>query len=459
MGQREAIILNSLHLLSLLLLSLLLGALALPGCTATHAARGGSRADGDTIAQARPMVRWLRIHGAASEASAPVLRIGSGDPGRLAVGATALTIELDLQSEHYPNLELRLVHCDRNWEPTENIFVQDFMRLRSHDWDIRPTIAGTRHYNYSASITFPRSDGMLRIQHSGNYIARILDVYDDEVVVAETRFFVAEARADVELQSYGDFFDSPLTDVIQKGMRIRVEARPDVELFSNQINGIHLYRWGVWSRPAVASPDRMFDDPPATGVKARWESFLGGMGVAEFFNIPSGNEHRILDLTDIAIYPSLGQVLTTPLSDLPRQGFLEFDNNGVAETRFVSSRDEDYVPFEFRLDLSGRAAKEDIFVVGTFNDWLPAPEWKMVYDEASRMYIARGLIRRARHEYQYVAGTWDAASGILYDEDASLIEGNTTQAVHPYMALVYYRDLGAGGYDRIIGAGMGWTGR
>jgi hypothetical protein len=442
----------------LLLPILALAVLALPGCTASHASSGGAR-DDSVAAPVRPSVRWLRIYGSASEASAPVLRIGGGDASRLVVGATSLTIDIDLQSENYPNLELRLVHCDRNWHPTENIFVQDFMRLRSHDWDIRPTIAGTRHYNYSASITFPRSDGMLRIQHSGNYIARILDVYDEEVVVAETRFFVAEARSDVTVRTYGDYFDSPMTDVIQKGVRIRVEAQPDVDLFSNQINGIHLYRWGEWLRPAVASPDAMYDDPPASGTKARWESFLGGSGVAEFYNIASGNEHRILDLTDIALFPSLGQVLTTPLSDLPRQGFLEYDNNGVAETRFVSSRDEDYVPFEFRLDLTGRAAKEDIFVVGTFNDWLPKAEWQMRYDEESRMYIARGLLRRARHEYQYVAGTWDAGSGVLIAEDASLIEGNTSQSVHPYLALVYYRDLSSGGYDRIIGAGMGWTGR
>ena len=60
--------------------------------------------------------------------------------------------------------------------------------------------------------------------------------------------------------------------------------------------------------------------------------------IAEFYNIASGNEHRILDLTDITLFPALGQVLTTPLSDLPRQGFVEYDNNGVAESRFVSSR-------------------------------------------------------------------------------------------------------------------------
>ena len=437
--------------------ALLLGAVVFEGCSAMRAS-SGTRADSARDAVARPVVRWLRVYGTGNEANAPLLRLGSSSE-RQTVGSTSLTLEMDLLSEHYPNLELRLIHCDRNWEPTENIFVQDFMRLRSHDFDIRPAAAGTRHYNYSASITFPQAAGMLRIQHSGNYIARILDTYEDELVVAETRFFVAEARADVELHTYSDFFDSPMTSAIQKGMRIRVEARPDVDLFTSQINAISLYRWGAWLRPIIASGDKLFDEQPEVGVRSRWESFLGGMGVAEFYNIPSGNEHRLLDLTDIALFPSLGSVLTLPLSDLPRQGFDEFDNNGVAETRFVSMRDEDYVYFEFRLDLSGRAAKEDIFVVGTFNDWMPRPEWQMQYDPDSRMYICRGLLRRARHEYHYVAGSWDADRQVLRNEDASLIEGNTSQSTHPYLGLVYYRDLGSGGYDRIIGTGIGWTTR
>ncbi|MBC8144482.1 MAG: DUF5103 domain-containing protein [bacterium] len=430
---------------------------ALLSCSAARASSGGT-SDSANRPATPPIVRWLRIYGTGNEGNAPVLRLG-GQASRLNVGSTSITLELDMFSANYPNLELRLIHCDRNWIPTENIFVQDFIRLKSHDFEIRPAMAGVRTYNYSASIVFPRPDGMLRIQHSGNYLAQIIDMYDDEVLVAETRFFVAEARADVELHTYSDFFDSPLTSVIQKGLRIRVEARPDVDLFATQINAIHLYKWGEWWRPIIASSETSFDDPPKFGVRARWESFLGGMGIAEFFNIPTGNEHRLLDLTDISLYPTLGNVVTTPLSDLPRQSFAEFDNNGVAQTRFVSMRDEDYVYFEFRLDLSGRAAKEDIFVVGTFNDWKPRPEWQMTYDDVSRMYIARGLLRRARHEYQYVAGSWDADRGFLRDEDASLTEGNTSQSTHPYMALVFYRDIGSGGYDRIVGATMGWSGR
>jgi hypothetical protein len=83
----------------------------------------------------------------------------------------------------------------------------------------------------------------------------------------------------------------------------------------------------------------------------------------------------------------------------------------------------------------------------------------MTYDPVAKMYVARGLLRRARHEYEYVAGDWDADRNVLRDADASLTEGNTSQSSHPYLALVYYRDTGSGGYDRIIGAGLGWTSR
>jgi hypothetical protein len=147
-------------------------------------------------------------------------------------------------------------------------------------------------------------------------------------------------------------------------------------------------------------------------------------------------------------------VLTTPLSDIPRSDFTQYDNNGIPPERFVPLSDADYVYFEFRLDLRGAIVKEDIFVVGTFNNWIPTREWQLHYDKASGFYIVRGLIRRAFHEYEYVAGYWDVDTGKLRGADPTLLEGNITNASLPYYAFIYYHDTSVGGYDRIIGAGV-----
>jgi hypothetical protein len=127
----------------------------------------------------------------------------------------------------------------------------------------------------------------------------------------------------------------------------------------------------------------------------------------------------------------------------------------MAISRFVPLRDAEYVYFEFRLELKGTEVKQDLAVVGTFNDWQPTREWRMYYDQQTGFYIARGWVKRALHEYQYVAGTWDEDAGILRDADATLLEGNSSMSTQRFLAFVYYRESTAGGYDRVIGAGSG----
>jgi hypothetical protein len=282
-----------------------------------------------------------------------------------------------------------------------------------------------------------------------------VDYYDNDKVLAEARFIAVEPKSDVTIDVYQDFYQSAQTDVIQHGLKVRVESEMPVDLFSTQISGIHLYRNAEWWKPMIATQDNARQNYSDGEVWTDWSGYLGTRSVAEFRNLPSGNEHRLLDLSDISLYPATGGILTTPLSDLPRSGFPGYDNNGKPISRFVPLRDAEYVYFEFRLDLKGTEVKQDLAVVGTFNNWKPTREWRMLYDEQSGFYIARGWIRRAHHEYQYVSGTWDEDAGILRGADATLLEGNATMATSIFYAFVYYREPSAGGYDRVIGAGTG----
>ncbi len=419
----------------------------------------------DTVAAARnepeefTRVRWLRIHGIGDETSPPILRIPiKGEPAST-IGSNALTIEFDMQADRLPNLTLILVHCDRNWTPTENVFVQDPIKLRSSDFEISRSPVGVRGYDYSCSISFPSSESTIKVEYSGNYIARIVDYYDNKRVLAETRFFAVEPKGPVGVGVGSGFYESAQTSVLQNGVNIRVEALVSDDLFASQIRQISLYESGMWDRPMIAS-DEVSGQPRKAGEYwSIWSSFFGGKAIAQFNNIPSGNEHRLLDLTDLALFPSTANgVTTTPLSDLPRQGYSELDHGGTAVYRFVPLSEAEYVYFEFRLDLKGYQVHEDICVVGTFNNWTPTRDWRMVYDKASGNYIARGWIKRALHEYQYVSGRWDEDEGVLANADPTLIEGNVSSTSHPYYALTYYRETTGGGYDRIIGVGGVLTG-
>jgi hypothetical protein len=428
------------------------------GCISLQRSSSGSAANDSTDTHEKiTRVRWVRIHGAENEAAPPIMRL-PGSKGANGIGSTALTLTCDLVSEGIPNLVLTLVHCDHNWQPTASIFVQDVMHLRTADLDISRSPMGVRQYDYTVSATFPRADASLRIQYSGNYLARLVDYYDNARVLAEARFFVVDSKAAVDVAIYSDLYQSAQTEVIQRGLKVQVGAETATDLFSSQVNAIALYHSGEWMRPMLATAENFMAENKPGEAWARWSSYVGGRALAEFGNLPSGNEHRLLDLTDLGLFPPTNGIVTTPLSDLPRREFYQYDNNGVAITRLIPSQDQDYVTFEFRLNLGGSEVKQDICVVGTFNNWTPSAEWRMSFDRRSGLYIVRGLIRRALHEYEYVSGDWDEDAQTLRHADASLIEGNSTMTSDPYYAFVYYRDPTAGGYDRIIGGGIGWSG-
>lgn len=421
--------------------------------------RLSARAGSDSLDVRVSRVMNLQIHGYGDVSSAPIMRIAK-DKGQAAtgIGSDQLTIRFDMQSDVPPNVMLQLVHCDHNWVPTQNIFIQDPIRLQTTNLFVERSPIGATHYDYMLSVTFPSAEDRIAIEVSGNYLARIVDYYDRSNILAEGRFFVVQPEAAVDVSIYSDFYESAQTEVVQHGLKVRVEAQPSFDLFGGELTGVDVYRKGAWYSPIVANY-QTFEYEKVPGVPwIEWYPSFSGKTIAVYSNLPAGNEHRLLNLTDLLYYPSTGAVLSTPLSDLPRRDFGLYDNNGVRPEWYVPLSDADYVDFEFRLDLKGYSVKEDIFVIGTFNDWLVKPEWQLHYDSTSGFYTARGVIPRAYHEYEYVSGKWDPDLGILLNADATLLEGNITAASHPFYAFVYYRDISSGGYDRIIGAAVDISG-
>ena len=443
---------------ALSLLSLLCGlAVLISGCVPPGGMRRTTGAAADDTSSTPDLVRVFgaRIHAAGNESSPPILRLA--EPGKPSTGE-GLTLTFEMVSPTMPSPTLILVHCDALWRPTESIFVQDNFRLRSSDFKIERSPISARFYDYRVSITFPAPDLRIEILHSGNYLARVVDYYDNTRILSESRFFVIEQKSQVDMDVYSDFFESAQTKVLNHGLKVRVEVQPSGDLFAAQPKGIHLYRSGEWYTPIIAGNESLTEEYTFGDPQTTWSAFFGGKAIAQFANIPAGNEHRLLDLTDILQYPPTNNALSTALSDLPRSGSAAPDNNGVIASRFVSTTDDDYVVFEFRLDLAGYQSKQDIFVVGTFNDWKPTPEWQLHFDEASGFYIARGLIRRAFHEYEYLSGEWDDDAGVLRHADPTLLEGNSTYATSLFYSFVYYHDPTSGGYDRLIGVGAAWSG-
>lgn len=406
-------------------------------------------------------VVWAWIHGSETMSTPPIIRVkspdGTGSAGGF--GSNSLTINCDIVADAQPSLALVLIHCDRDWKPTQSVFIQEQNRLTASDFVVEYAPIGVQNYDYSASITFPSTSNTIDIRHSGNYLARVVDLFDQKKVLAELRFFAVESSAGVSVRSYSDFFTSAWTEKVQDGLKVRVEVVPGFQLFSTQVTGVTLYEQGKWLKPMVADDDSKRRSVERGEYRATWSPFYGGKIVAEFWNLPAGNEYRLLDLSDLVDYPSIGGVQTTRLSDQPRFGsFSEQDNNGLLEFPYVPPQDDDLVYFEFRLDLDGEEVYDDMAVVGAFNDWIPTWEWRLVYNPETGLYTARGWLKRALHQYEYVSGRWNVDNGRLEQAEGTLIEGNNVYTSKTFYALAYYRDQTALSYDRIIGVGSTLTG-
>ncbi len=143
------------------------------------------------------------------------------------------------------------------------------------------------------------------------------------------------------------------------------------------------------------------------------------------------------------------------MSDIRRRGsYFEPHDDGALITTYVPASYDDYIYLEFVLDPEGWQTTEEVFLVGSFNNWQPSKDWQMFYDENERLYKLRQWIRRARHNYLYATGKLDDQGNVVhisYDE----FEGNTVTSSQTFLSFVYYRNPGFGGFDEIVGLAIG----
>ena len=108
----------------------------------------------------------------------------------------------------------------------------------------------------------------------------------------------------------------------------------------------------------------------------------------------------------------------------------------------------DYSWVYFTLSANPFINGKDIYVVGMFNNYNIAPEFKMEYNADSGFFEKAILLKQGFVNYQYVIA--DKNGKIDYE---NAIDGNFYQTENNYFVLVYYRGNNDR-YDRIIGKGL-----
>jgi hypothetical protein len=350
-----------------------------------------------------------------------------------------VTIEFDLDSTQPEDFRVKFYHCDKDWNTTENQFINDEMRNSTKfpiPYEVAPL--GVRFYRFHYTLRVPGFAGVEKFPYSGNYRFEIWDK-EQESLLAKGKFFVAENSVPCLMSVGNRYLQSegiPLNQV--NVVQLEVTIPDDVAALNDRIIANFVRTADVYKNREVGSPYRVDvdDDNPDT--------FVDGLGTDKLKFIiddfQPGNEYRHLDLTDVDFYPPETISRNRNGADLSRMFHQGAPDNNGASVVLTDSRYSDYIKFQFELDRES----DDIgpvYVVGDFNGWTPSDAWKMSYDATTQRYKLQAEFRRGIYDYQYVCRRTDWRG----------VEGNDWRTVNQLTALLYYHDVRLGGFDRIVG--------
>jgi hypothetical protein len=403
------------------------------------------------------IMRGVEVYGREKENEFPIIvRDSVNAEGKGAGGESYITIQFDAVTSDPTGIRIRFFHCNRNWEPDNNLFVQDQFHNTSHLLNYEPSPNGVHGYTYRFVNHFPDRDDIVRFEYSGNWIFRIMDNSGDSVFY-EGRFFVVDRLVPVKIAVANDYVTANVSPMNQAhAVTVQVQLHDETE-------GLYFTTVDVYQNRRFRAPFRIdaMDRDSYTFVEGI------GRGYREFSirNILPGNEYRTFDFGDANRYPNGTPVRSLEGADQVRLYWRTGpDRDGTAGLNRYTGINSDYLDVVFRLDMTetdrrnATTGGRGIFLVGPFNDWDPMREDLLAYDEQERSLVAKEYLRRGIYDYQYVTGIWNEDSGVVEQQDWTALEGNDWRTTNTYVAMVYYNEPRFGGFDRIVGMARGASG-
>ena len=397
------------------------------------------------------VVRGLSVYGQYGEDEVPVIVRDS--TGQSKAASQFITIQFDVQGKEPPQLKIRFLHCNRDWVPDRNLFVQDEVHNTSFILDYLSSPNGVEYYSYRYKNRFPDGDDIVRFNYSGNWIFQLMDK-EEKNVFGGGRFFVVDDVSRVAVAVTNEY----LTDAVSPLNQVH-KVNVNVQL-PNEVEGYFYTTVDVYQNWRFFNPYRIDvnDRDPYTTV----EGFNLGYRTFTIRNLLPGNEYRTLDISNTTRYPNRSVVRLVEGADQPRPYWRTGeDRNGTAQLNSFTGLNSDYLEVLFRLDLSSLnlqrvlAGNAGVYVASPFNQWNPTAKDRLEYDNLERCYVVRKLLRRGIYDYQYITGNWDEDVQDVANQDWISLEGNDWRTTDTYYTMIYYNDARFGGFDRIVGFGVG----
>ena len=340
------------------------------------------------------------------------------------------------------NYYYEITHCDYNWIPSE-IPKQEYLKGLDNQRIIDYTNSFNTLQIYSHyQLNIPNQFTQLLL--SGNYMIKILN--DDREVVFSRKFIVYEDLASVRLQ-------------IKRGRNLStIESKQNLD-FSILSKGVP-FQDPIKNIKVLLLQNRQFN----TGIQNIAPQYTIGNELVYKYDRETqfwgGNEFRFFDnkeiraaTNNVARISSNGTIyngyLFTDQARANQPYSFTLDVNGNFVVRNLTSNnpkiEADYAWMYFSLSAPSFQLDKDIYINGMFNNYALTPEYKMEYNEKTKLYEKALLIKQGFTNYQYVIAD---KNGNIDQENN--IDGNFFQTENEYEVIVYYRE-NTQRYDRVIG--------
>ena len=385
--------------------------------------------------------RTLKTMAEGNFMSPPVIRMNTDD---------RIIVNFDEIGEDNSYLEYRLLHCDRDWQPSrllESEYVDGFNSQRIEDYE--QSYSTFVHYvNYQIAI--PNDD--MHIIHSGNYLLQVYDPEEPDATLLQTRFQVSENSVnitgeansrtdrghntewqqlslDVDTQGLGNI--NPYQDItidVKQNMREETRRRPVSPL---RVNGPHMI---------YGHQDELIF--PASNEYRRFESVsnsFAGLNV-DSLKYMGSNYHVWLKTDRPRVHSQYSYDRTQHGRYLVREYNATDSNLGA-----------DYITVNFILK-TPESEESDIYIDGEFTYGLYTDYNRMTYDHRLGAYTASIPVKQGAYNYQYVTRKKEGGGGAYPDT----IEGDKYETENEYNISVYFRPPGARA-DRLVGSSTIWS--
>lgn len=404
-------------------------------CAALASSYGAAAATDTSTAIFDPAFRTLKLSNPDHFMAPPVITLGSDE---------RLLLSFDEIGEEWSDLQLRLLHCNSDWQPSallESEYLDSFNVADIEDYASSQNTF-VHFTNYHATVP---PEGMEPLV-SGNYLVQVFDRDDPDRVILQARFYVAEANVHVSGAASGRTDRGINTEWQQLSMRID----PASTALSNAVAD-------TWLRISM-------NDQPETERLIPAPDRLDGSALVYEHSpslvFPAGNEYRRFETVRIN-YPCLHvdsmryggsnyhayltpdrMRSTSPYSydETQRGRFLVHEYNATEPELGA-----DYVTVHFTLQ-GPEMTGADIYVDGEMTHHRMDGSTRMYYDLEDRAYHLQMPLKQGSYNYRYVAVP---RGSDMTSANPAPVEGNFADTTNEFLARFYYRPPGARA-DRLL---------